>query len=591
MQVRGKQGAVRRGVFLCLIAVGLMLTSGFGFGLERIKDIQISVELQQDGAAKIEQVWSVETNKGTEFYIPMTNMRDMEIEDFTVTDEAGREFSLVTPWDIDASFDQKAYKNGIHYISGGMELCWGKGSYGAHTYTLRYTMTNMVQRFSDYDGFLVRFVNDQMDPTPEHARIEITRADAGDQPSFVAEETGVYGFGYSGYINVLDGKIVAETDAAMHSSHHMTLMVRLPKGLLAPVSEGSGAFSELEERAKDGSDYTPDYDEEPLNLRSFFRGFVVFAAMLAWIIRSIVRAADTMKRPLYRAYKKQAPRYKDLDYYRDLPVGDRLDTAYFALVNGGKSPDQTDILGAYLLKLIRSGALSVQKEYKTTKLGREKEITSLALQDRSKTNDPYARALYDMIAAAAGGDRILQENELKRYAKRNFEKIDNWFDNIAESGENDFARQGGYNASASVKLFRAAGKELTDQGIAMISQVLGLRRFLEDFTLIGEREARDVALWDGYLIYAALFGIADRVAKEMQRIYPDFAQSSELAHTDQDLTRTLVMVHSMNRSMHAGYQSGKYPSEGGSRSSGGGGGASFGGGGGFSGGGSGGGSR
>ena len=48
----------------------------------------------------------------------------------------------------------------------GIELCWGFGTYGRHTFTLSYTMTNVVQSYLNYDGFNVRFVNDEMSAPP-----------------------------------------------------------------------------------------------------------------------------------------------------------------------------------------------------------------------------------------------------------------------------------------------------------------------------------------------------------------------------------------------------------------------------------------
>lgn len=56
------------------------------------------------------------------------------------------------------------------------------------------------------------------------------------------------------------------------------------------------------------------------------------------------------------------------------------------------------------------------------------------------------------------------------------------------------------------------------------------RDFLQDFTLSNEREAGEVALWRDYLVFAALFGIADKVAKQFEKLYPaEFTQLSQTA--------------------------------------------------------------
>lgn len=603
-----KMKSFLRSLMLSLLI--LLPVTAISYGAEKIQDIEIYVQLKEDGSAYITQIWQTSTERGTEFYIPMSNMGDMALTNFQVQSaDEGREFTYVENWDINASLSQKAYKYGINYLDdGSFELCWGKGSYGNHTYILSYTLTNMVKSYPDNDGFLVRFINDQMDPAPQHAKITIARADAEANASFIPEEVGVYGFGYSGYINVLDGEIIAETDQSMSSANHMTLMVRLPKGMLNPISIGSGTFADLEERAKLGSDYTPDHDDDYYDsyydnnyyyepgpsIFSFIGPIVALMSLFTFVFagKSALNLAQATT-PLASDYKKVAPRYKDLDYYRDLPLEDHLGATEYALINAGKAPKDEDLMGAYFLRLIKSGAFEIQKDIEVRTFRKDKESTSIRLMGPDKTRDGNELAFYDLIRQAAGGDGILQEKEMKKYAAKHYKKIDNWMAEIRRNGEANFGKQGGYTIEVQDKLFGSKqAKKITDKGVAMMNQTLGFKKFLEDFTLISEREAREVALWDGYLIYAALFGIADKVAKEMKRIYPDFEKVSDLTgRGNTDVLTTLYLTNSMNRAMTSGYSSGKYASQGGSRSSGGGGGASFGGGGGFSGGGSGGGSR
>ena len=591
--------------FLTLVFV-LPMTM-LSFGAEEINLIKVNVELQDDGSAHITQIWDVYTDSGTEFYIPMGNMRDMQVQNFTVKDETGRIFDFQDDWDINASLEEKAYKNGFNYTGGdSFEMCWGKGSYGSHTYTLSYTLTNMVQSYPDYDGFLVRFINSNMSPAPKMGKVVITRAGVDPKESFVATETGVFGFGYSGYINVLDGQIVAETDQSMDESNSMTLMVRLPKGLLNPVSAGSGTFSDLEERAKEGSDYTEEFDGAPpsggsYDDNSYNSGFIgpfmtmatVFLFMLFGLVGKAAMSTKNAITPLLSDYKKLAPKYKDLNYYRNLPMDNNLEATEFALRNSGHAPKEQDIMGAFILKLIKDGAFTVQKDVQARSFFRDKESTSIRLNPETKITDANEQTFYRLIERAAGSDGLLQENEMKKFARKNYKEIDLWLEQIKRDGEIAFGDMGGYtNESEKKFLGTRFYKKITDQGVSFINNTLGFKKYLEDFTLIAERETKEVALWDGYLVFAALFGIADKVAEEMKRIYPDFEQVSEITgHGNTDLFTTMYLMRSMNRAMASGYRDAKYQSQGGSRSSGGGGGASFGGGGGFSGGGFGGGSR
>ena len=583
----------------------MILLMSFGitaYGAEEIRSIDIDVLLNDDGSADITQTWDISTNKGTEFYIVMSNMGDMEIENFKVKDETGREFTYVDYWNVDGSIQDKAYKNGINYTGSGMELCWGKGSYGNHVYTISYRMTNLVKSYPDNDGFLTRFVNDSMSPEVEKAKVRIRRTDAKPNSSFVATETGVFAYGYRGYINVIDGEIIAESDEAISGNRHMTLLVRLPKGLLHPISSGYGTFAELEERANEGSDYTTDNDynynhdyiyNNEHSTGSFLFGvldvFENFFGYIIWMvivfgIKSFNKLIGTEKKPLFSQYKKLKKEMPALEYYRQLPMDGSLCETKYALINGGESVKPESIMSAYMLRLVKKKVLGVQKQ-KDTFTG-EEEIC-FVINTNASLSDEIEKSLFELISSAAGRDCILQEKEMKRWAEKNYKKIDSWLKMISTNGEAGFRKKNGF----VIEKNRGIQSKLTEEGFRMITEALGFKKYLNDFTLIAEREVQEVELWDDYLVYAALFGIADKVAREMKRINPDFVQRSEFYSGDVDTWTTIRMTNSMNRAFSSGYSSGRYESMGGSRSSGGGGFSSTGGGGGFSGGGSGGGSR
>ncbi|MBQ7792142.1 MAG: DUF2207 domain-containing protein, partial [Clostridia bacterium] len=113
------------------------------------------------------------------------------------------------------------------------------------------------------------------------------------------------------------------------------------------------------------------------------------------------------------------------------------------------------------------------------------------------------------------------------------------------------------------------------------AEVVGLQKYLSEFSLISERSIGEIAIWKEYLTYAVLFDIADRVMEQLKEIYPE-----QLPKLEQ-YQATVLTVNSYRRGMYLSAQKALQQK----RMSGAGGKASFGGGGGFSGGGRGGGSR
>ena len=62
--------------------------------------------------------------------------------------------------------------------------------------------------------------------------------------------------------------------------------------------------------------------------------------------------------------------------------------------------------------------------------------------------------------------------------------------------------------------------QYSDKGKQEAKKLYGFRRFLQEFTLIGERSTPEVSLWQDYMVFGALFGIADKVGKELKEINP-----------------------------------------------------------------------
>jgi len=98
------------------------------------------------------------------------------------------------------------------------------------------------------------------------------------------------------------------------------------------------------------------------------------------------------------------------------------------------------------------------------------------------------------------------------------------------------------------------------------------------------KEVMEVMLWDEYLMFAYLFGIADKVAKQLKNMYPEVVYQMENSNFDYDTLLFInhISTRSVNTASAARSAAQSYSAGGGGFSSGGGGGGSFGGGGGGS---------
>ena len=113
------------------------------------------------------------------------------------------------------------------------------------------------------------------------------------------------------------------------------------------------------------------------------------------------------------------------------------------------------------------------------------------------------------------------------------------------------------------------------------TKLYGLKKYLQEFSDMKNKEAFEVKLWDEYLMFAYIFGMADKVAKQFKNLYPEIIQEMQESNFNYD---TFIFVNNLStRSVSAASSARSaaqsYSSGGGGFSSGGGGGGSFGGGG------------
>ena len=539
------------------------------FAANQVNTMDIQVVIYEDGSMYVTQVWEGDFNEGTESYIPMNAPDYLTASQLTVSDQNGS-YETVSDWNIDWSFEEKARKCGIHDTDSGYEICFGISRYGQNRYVIEYKLDNAVGGYSDRDGVNFRFVNDGMNTTPTDVKVEIRLADG----TPITDETAdIWGFGYDGQVEFLDGAILAYTESPIAPENHVTVLFSLEKGILSPSRQEQGSFEEVKETAFSGSDYD-DTGEEVSTFEAIVTMLLSFGlpiGLMIWFFR--------MKKK--RAEKKRKQFTERFGYFRDIPNGGNLSATY-ALGRLFDVCEDGAILSTGMLRLIELGCLSPVETQEIGFMGQTRETVSLRLvgSNHSSMNE-YDEYLYTVLEGAAGLDSILQPRELERFASQNDKLLRTYIQ------KSDSAGRTYLNQKHCLKRWDMPAKltDLTPAGEQELGELMGLKRYLTDFSLIAERGVKEMPIWRELLTYAMLFGIADQVAEQMKALYPQI--SAELT----DYSGSMATAYSYHYLLYTNMKKAEERRIQEKRSGGGGGFASLGGGGGSIGGGSGGGTR
>lgn len=530
-----------------------LLTSFAAFAYSpEIRNVDIKVLLHEDGSADFTEMWDVTVASGTEWYLVRNYLGDIKISNLKVSDETGRDFITESGnWDVDRNIDEKAGRCGLHRTSDGYEICWGVGSFGPHVFTVSYSMSNCVKSLNDYDMLYMQLLSPGLSSDPQNVDVAIS-TDAG---TLNLENTLFWGFGYEGTSEMDEnGTVHLNSNGRIKS---VIALLRFDKGIFNSPSVQDRDFQEAYDIAMKGADFGKDKS-------SRFADFLAKIIPILLIVLVAGRAAGNKKRIL-------GMKPKDVPWSREVPLDGDLEASNYVLSRLGDSKKLNTYASAVILRMIYDGCIIVNKKD-------EGKVDLMFNDSKAESLTGTAASLYKMMKTAAGSDEILQDKEFSRWSRKNYQRVNNWIERITTNGKSSLSSHNYIN-----------GYKFTPEGQAQARGLVGFRKFLSDFTLMNERGSRDVGLWQDYLVFASLFGIADKVAKELKDIDPKFfeqANSYDYDTMSHIIARNAVLSNAItNAQVKATSGSSGH---GGTSSFGGGG---FGGGGGFSGGGFGGGSR
>ncbi len=542
---------------LIAIPVAAALFSYSVAAKNNVSEIAIDVTVRDDGSAYVVQNWTGEFNEGTENYIPI-NTNDIGISDFKVSDADG-EYTFEDNWDIDADFDSKKRKCGINETDDGIELCFGISEYGENRYAIEYVVSDFIKSYSDKDGTNFMFINPNMSTFPTDGRITIVLENG---TPLNQDNAAIWAFGFEGEIEFADGKINAYTTNPLEGDNSMIVMFGMDKGIITPETTVDESFEEVKNIAFEDSDY--GYEEA--GFLEELVGYIVLAGFFAAIFMLVAYFVKRKKE--IKAF------YKEAGYFRDVPNGGDIEISHFLAQQFNIAGNESLIIGALMLSMINKGCIEPQSEENIGVFGKSKKSVNMKLIKEPDTS--VEKRLYQVLKAASGDDGILQEKELEKYAYKHPKSVNGLIDSAKSDGESAFVAEGGFVNGYGNRI-----KNLTEMGKKELAEVIGLKKYLEEFSLIAEREINETLIWQDYMVYATLFGIADKVIKQFEKVYPDKIPEFE------NYNRNVIIAHSYYHSMHRSAERAEQQA----RTSGSGGRSSVGGGGGFSGGGSGGGSR
>ena len=605
---------------LILIVLGTVKSNA---GSLYLKELDFKAQIKNDGSMDVTETWNINIgNTNTLYksfktdknkYSSITNVTVKEI-----TNDQEIEFSKSDEW---AYHVQKGYYYGTKNKDGDFEIGWGVGldnSRAYKKYQIAYTVKDVITKYNDYAELYWQFVGKDFEINAKEITGTIYL------PSNVSnkEEIRVWGHtaGLNGTIYATDTNRIEFQINNFINGKYVEVRTLFPTNLIGnsrKIKNTDILDKAIKEETKWANKANATRDAQKV-MNEIFPILLKLLIFTINIILIIVYFRKTIK---YKKYLKTLSKFKpttELKYYRDLPdenstPGEAIKTLKLNKItetNFGK------VFSATILDLTLKKYLDIRQE----KNNKEKDIIKIYILKQDSNNlKPSEEMILSFVVDATKGENSITLKDLEKYIKNNSNKIQNLINmadgiinselindeivdkEMYEKYDKTRAKQIGYITTILVGCFMPViivhfiipiiiflinaimcGKIakrlniLTQKGVDLQEQWKGLKKYMEDFSMLDKREVPELIVWEKYLVYATAFGIADKVIKQLKIVYPNFDEI-----TTMNMATYTYMNVMINTDFNKSFSSAISSSISSTYSSGSGGGGGFSGGGGF----------
>ena len=538
--------------------------------------LKFDVTVNEDGSMDVVETWDIDISHVNTLYktFKMDDDKFTSIKNVRVKDITGnREFTQI---------DEEMYHvtencyYGLINSKGNFEIAWGVGldnRYATRTYEISYTVVDAIGKYNDYAELYWQFIGEDFEVDADKITGTITL------PSNAESEEDIKVWGHTenlnGEIYVTDTNKIKFQLENFDAGRYVEVRVLFPTEMIESTGR---AYNEdryddvIKEETKwaNQANLRRQWEEIKDEVVATFVIFVILALCIIFIEKAVKYGKKLS------SIKKFVPEQK-LDYFRDLP---EKDTTPGEAVYILKEPYNAfsrhfgKIFSATLLDLKLKDYIDLRvektdknkdkiylkklKESDSNLKSDEKRILDFAYKAFGKKTEVEMKTLEQYIEKHPAGVEALINGCLKAIESQL--KESKMFDKKQKEEFSNYAGLSGvYYVFAIVTLFWAfplaiillinglicgsikkRANVLTQKGVDSKEKWKGLKKYMEDFSLLNEKEIPAIEVWEHYLVYATAFGIADKVLKQLKTIYPNIDELDSI-HTS---TYMYFMYHS-----------------------------------------------
>ena len=538
-----------------------------------LNELGFDAQINEDGSMNVTETWNInisETNTLFKTFEPdnskYAGITDVKVKNLTTNTELAQ-------IDTEMYHVTKDCYYGLKNSKGKYEIAWGVGldnSSATRTYQISYKVLDAITLNDDCAGLYWQFVGKDFEIDAKKITGTITLPKNAE----TIEDIKVWG-----HTEQLNGEIYAtdlnkiEFSIDRYSNgNYVEVRTAFPTNIMGNVQRKTnkpalGGIIEEETRWADEANQRREREE-----KIFYA--IQKIAMLATIIMAVIAIRNFIK--LLSRGKKLKPT-TELKYYREVPYENATPGEALYIISNGNYKQLYEYFPPIVLDLCLRKYIQLEL-VKEEKIFSKEEVKIIILEkDRNelkKEEDTILQLLIDV----AGEKKELTTKGLKKYLEKNSFKITSIEGKIKEAiQESEESMKNINNGNQKVYTFYSTVSiifafftfftfalyiplalaflvnaiialiitlqtdKLTQKGIDEKEQWKAFKKYMEDFSLLKDKEVPALEIWEKYLVYATAFGISKKVMKQLKIVYP------EINNMDSSMLTTYCYINMMDK--------------------------------------------
>ena len=571
--------------FLLIIIVTLSFLLLFSVKSEAtldLNELDFNAQINEDGSMDVTETWNIYISETNTLFktFKKDSSKYSEINNVTVSEIIDGKNIELSQIDTEMYHVTKDCYYALENSEGMFEIAWGVGlddDSDTRVYQISYTVRDVIAKYNDYAEIYWQFVGDNFEINAKKINGTINL------PQNAESEEDILVWGHTSDLNgeifVTDLNKIEFTIKNYSGGNYVEVRSLFPLDMITSTGrqyDYNILDTVLQEETK--------WAQEANARRELKKNIGNIFAIIAMVI-TLLFGMNIFKniRKLITMEKKFTPS-TILKYFRELPYEDATPAEALFVLSSGFNDSFTSSFSANILDLclkkyitlevIEDGEVIKSDAVKIT-FGNNKSVEEL--KDDEKLT-------LDFLREVAGENNELTTKDITKYLEKHpskVQKLNEKLETILETQETkngNFIEDnyktknrygiaciayilfacfaipvflGLYGATPSLFLLvvilillatliinavmtaiiSANINVLSQKGVDEKEKWKAFKKYMEDFSLLKDKEVPALVVWEKYLVFATAFGISEKVLKQIKVIYPEITNMNSTINT------------------------------------------------------------